>query len=223
MFTNQGLVVHAKKALSEKWGYVYGTFGQVLTEALLQSKLKQYPDNVAQYEKFIRQNWLGKRATDCVGLIKSYLWWSASGPVYNSKTDLSANGMYNRAVEKGPINTIPEIPGICVWRNGHIGVYIGNGQVIEAKGTKYGVVQTPLTGAGSNNWTHWLKCHLVDYAIKSTPKDELREAIDLISTKTGISPDWYDSIKELAAQEKYKYLDDCFIKISKAFGGANNG
>jgi hypothetical protein len=78
--------------------------------------------------------------------------------------------MFNAATEKGPINTIPEIPGLCVRKDQHIGVYIGNGQVIESKGTKYGVVQTPLKGVGANAWTHWLKCPFIEYiTVKEAP------------------------------------------------------
>lgn len=206
--TNLGLVDHCKKALNEHWGYVYGSWGQILSEALLQSKLKQYPDNVKQYESFIRNNWIGKRTVDCVGLIKSYLWWTESGPVYNPKTDVSANGMFNAAKEKGPLNTIPEIPGICVRKDGHIGVYIGNGQVIESKGTKYGVVQTPLKGVGANSWTHWLKCPFIEYV---KPVDELSEALQLICKEAGIDYNhWYPKAKEV------KYLDIAFIKIAEA-------
>jgi hypothetical protein len=163
MFTNTGLVEHVKKALKEKWGYVYGTFGQVLTEAILKQKLAQYPDNINKYLDFIRSNWMGKRTADCVNLIKSYLWWKDGNPVYSTKYDVSADGMFNASKEKGLIKDLPEIPGVCVWRKGHIGIYIGGGQVIESKGTKYGVVQTPLKGEGSNAWTHWLKCPFIVY------------------------------------------------------------
>ena len=45
------------------------------------------------------------------------------------------------ASEKGSIDTIPEIPGLAVWHKGHIGIYIGNGEVIEAMGSRYGVVK----------------------------------------------------------------------------------
>ena len=48
--------------------------------------------------------------------------------------DIGANQMYYNAKESGPISTIPDIPGLAVWHEGHIGVYIGNGQVIEAMG-----------------------------------------------------------------------------------------
>lgn len=37
--------------------------------------------------------------------------------------------MYYAATEKGNISTIPEIPGLAVWHEGYIGVYIGNGAV----------------------------------------------------------------------------------------------
>jgi len=172
--TNIKLVEHCKIALQQKWGYVYGTFGTVLTEPLLQQKLKQYPSNVKIYEAFIRQNWMNKRVVDCVGLIKSYLWWNGGNVKYTPNQDKSANGMYQSAKEKGPLNTIPEIPGILVWKDGHIGVYIGNGQVIESRGTKQGVIQSPLKDSGSAGWTNWCKCLYIEYieekSIPSTTK-----------------------------------------------------
>ena len=74
--------------------------------------------------------------------------------------DIAANQMYYSAVESGTIDTIPEIPGLAVWHDGHIGVYIGDGWVIEAAGTKYGVIKTELKGRG---WTHWLKVPYISY------------------------------------------------------------
>lgn len=163
MKNNIGLVEHAKKALTEKWGYVWGTFGMILTQNLFLDKLAQYPTGVGQYRDFIQSNYINKRTSDCVGLIKSYLWWEVDNPKYDPKTDLSANGMYQKATEKGHLKTIPEIPGLLVWKDGHIGIYICNGQVLEARGTKAGVIQSPLTGAGSAGWTHWCKCPFISY------------------------------------------------------------
>ena len=161
---NLDLVKHCQMALRNKWGYVYGTFGTILNESTLQQKKKQYPGNVNQYETFIRQNWMGKHVVDCVGLIKSYLWWDVDKVKYNPSQDISANMMYSRAKEKGDISTIPEIPGILVWRNNHIGVYIGNGLVIESKGTKYGVIESKVSNVNSNGWKGWCKCLYIDYA-----------------------------------------------------------
>ena len=60
----------------------------------------------------------------------------------------------------GAIGTIPEIPGILVFLEGHVGVYIGDGYVIEAKGHKYGVVKTKLK---ERPWLYWGKCEWIDY------------------------------------------------------------
>ena len=158
------LVTYAINAYESGWGYVWGTFGSVLTEGLFQAKLDQYPDGVGNYEEFIRDNWVGKRTTDCCGLIKGYGWLDPETMSIdygtNGMPDLGANQMYYNASESGTIDTIPEIPGLAVWHDGHIGVYIGNGYVIEAMGTKYGVVKTQLKGRG---WTHWLKVEYINY------------------------------------------------------------
>lgn len=74
--------------------------------------------------------------------------------------DVGANQMYYNAAVSGTIDTIPDTPGLAVWHDGHIGVYIGNGEVIEAMGTKYGVVKTQLEGRG---WTHWLQVPYISY------------------------------------------------------------
>lgn len=159
--TNLGLVEFAKKARDMKAGYVYGTFGQILTPSLLDYKRKQYPYQVERYIDFIKQHYLNKVTYDCVGLIKGYLWTNQNGSVvYNPSQDVSANGMYNMAKVKGTIATMPEIPGLCVHYDGHIGVYIGEGKVVEARGTTSGVVETILAGRG---WAHWLECPYVTY------------------------------------------------------------
>lgn len=163
MLTNTGLVEHVKMALSEKWGYVWGTFGNVLTPNIFKEKIRQYPDGVGKYTDFIMANWVNKRTADCVGLIKSYMWWKNNQAVYNASTDVTANSMFINATEKGELKTLQEIPGLCLWMDGHIGVYIGNGQVVEARGTMYGVIQSPLKGKGSSAWTHWLKCPYISY------------------------------------------------------------
>ena len=158
------LVTYAVHAWESGWGYVWGTYGNVLTESLLAYKVSQYPDGVGNHENFIRAHWLGGRTTDCVGLIKGYSWLSPETMTIDYGThgmpDIGANQMYYTARESGPISTMPDIPGLAVWHEGHIGVYIGGGQVIEAMGTKYGVVKTELAGRG---WTHWLKVPYINY------------------------------------------------------------
>jgi len=216
MKNNLGLVEHCKKALAESWGYVYGTYGKVLTPDLLQRKLNQYPDNIKKYENFIRENYIGKRTADCIGLIKSYLWWDGSDPVYDAGTDKSADGTFELAQEKGPINTLPEIPGICVYKKGHVGVYIGNGLVIESKGTMYGVVQTALN---STNWTHWFKHPHIQYVENSLTWQEI------IEKATDHPGEWKQGIELIVNIAKlegtgqlqiFKYLPELITKVYNA-------
>ena len=161
---NLDLVQWAISAYQNDWGYVMGTFGQILTNDLLEAKIQQLPEGVGTYEDFIRANYLGVRTADCIGLIKGYSWYDPdTGNINygsNGMPDVSADQIYNQAVEKGSMSTMPEIPGILVHAPGHIGIYIGNGYVIEAMGTRYGVVKTAL---GSGSWTGWCKNPYINY------------------------------------------------------------
>lgn len=166
MITNTQLVKFASQMLDHE--YWYGTYCQASSKALLEAKKKQYPKyyDQSKYSK----GWTcdGEKVTDCAGLIKGCVWCNGdinATPKYNSKEDKSANGLYEAAKEKGPISTLPEIPGICVWKNGHVGIYIGGGMVIEAKGHDAGVVKTILS---QRPWTNWFKCTLIEYKKPST-------------------------------------------------------
>lgn len=153
---NQDLVAWAKMAYGNEWGYVWGTYGRVLTQDYFNSLCSQYPDHVDNYHDYIQKHWVGRRCSDCVGLIKGYLWYNPNKQQiqygYGGATDYGANSMYNAASVKGPISNMPEIPGLGVWHSGHVGIYIGNGYVIQAMGTKYGVVKTKLSGSSFTNW-----------------------------------------------------------------------
>ena len=152
------------QAWESGWGYVWGTFGNVLTDSLLEYKVEQYPDGVGNHEDFIRTHWLGGRTADCIGLIKGYGWLDTDTLTIkygtNGMPDIGANSMYHNATVTGTIDTMPETPGLAVWMEGHIGVYIGGGEVIEASSTRRGVVKTKLAGRG---WTAWLEVPYISY------------------------------------------------------------
>lgn len=161
---NHDLVTYAIHAWESGWGYVWGTYGDVLTESLLEYKIDQYPDGVGNRESTIREKWLGGRTADCVGLIKGYGWLDpvslTIGYGTNGMQDVTADGMYHAATVKDRISTMPDVPGLAVWHAGHIGIYIGNGEVIEAMGTNYGVVKTQLS---ERSWTAWLEIPYINY------------------------------------------------------------
>lgn len=174
---NLDLVQWAIEAESKGWGYVWGTYGHVLTRSYYEAKLEQYPDGVGQYADFIQANWLGRRTADCVGLIKGYCWFDPEsqsiGYAINGMPDYATEQMYELCDERGSMDTMPEIPGLLLWMDGHVGVYIGDGYAIEAKGTMYGVVKTEVAGRG---WQGWGKLPCIEY-VEDTEETEPTEEI----------------------------------------------
>lgn len=145
--TNLGLVEHCHAKLKTK--YLYGAKGQKVTAAEIKRWANSYPKYYGNGRLEKALSWVGQSATDCSGLIS----W------YTGKLRSSTGYMAN-AIDSGPINTLPEIMGLLVWYNGHIGVYIGGGRVIEARGMDYGVVVTDLE---ERPWIKWLKCPDIEY------------------------------------------------------------
>ena len=72
----------------------------------------------------------------------------------------SADQCSSSAPVRGSMDELPEIPGIALWKEGHIGVYIGGGEAIESMGTKYGVVKTEVAGRG---WEGWCEIAFITY------------------------------------------------------------
>ena len=179
-FTGKKLAEYCLKAYQNKWVYWYGTYGQKCSESLYNSKKKQYPDHygssrTSSYKKDVKNR---KRCSDCVGLIKSYFWSGGdinTIPKYgtNHCPDVSANGMLNQCSQTGAISTIPDEPGLVVWRSGHIGVYVGGGYTVELKGFDYDCQKNKLS---SGSWTKWgrLPSSMITYTSEpvSTPTDE---------------------------------------------------
>lgn len=173
---NLDLAQWAIEAQKAGWGYVWGTYGHVLTRSYYEAKLAQYPEGVGKYADFIKANWLGKRTADCVGLIKGYCWFDPEaqsiGYAVNGMPDIATEQMIEWCDEKGSIDTMPEIPGLLLWMDGHVGIYIGDGYAIEAMGTRYGVVQTQVAGRG---WLKWGKIPCIEY-IEEVEETEPTEA-----------------------------------------------
>ena len=163
MKNNTELVSYCHKLLDRGARYWFGCFGQVASESLRSVKAKQYPSQYKssrnkQYEKDIKEK---RIVTDCSGLIKGFMMLRDNGRiVYTPSLDLGANGYFNKATEKGLIKDMPDIPGLAVWKSGHIGVYVGNGKVIEARGFDYGVQEYNLS---DRSFKYWLKVPGLEY------------------------------------------------------------
>ena len=96
---------------------------------------------------------------DCIGGAKGYAWTGGGQAMLDAiGTDQSvpstygahgcpdkgANSMFSYAKSKGcawgTMATLPEVPGLALTKDGHVGYYIGNGWAVEWQGFAYGCV-----------------------------------------------------------------------------------
>lgn len=142
--------------------YYWGGCGETASAAWYEAKKAQYPAVYAAYGDCSKD--YGKRVFDCVGLVKAALWFDAAlgRTVYGRTPDVNAAGMYHACEKRGRSDTRPDKPGILLFTEslGHVGVYVGGGRVIEAKGHAYGVVETALNATA---WALWGECPWVSY------------------------------------------------------------
>lgn len=146
------IVEDAKTALNGGWGYIRGKTGQIWTEEA-QKAVEDAPDGWEQTKLYGRK-WIGRRVVDSSGLI-SWIFHRHGGYMPHG-----CNGIYNGYCEtKGEFTDVSLLrPGCLVFKRTekyenpvyHVGVYIGEGKVIEAHGTAKGVIQSTLFG-----WSHY--------------------------------------------------------------------
>jgi hypothetical protein len=167
--TNIQLAEAFARFLTEKRGYVWAAQGELFTPELAAKWTKagrSVPpgENKATYFTGRCAKWYGRYVDDCSGGIVDAI--RLVDPGFGDRT---ANTFKAQFTEGGPVSTIPEIPGLAVWKSGHIGIYVGGGYVIEFRGTDFGCVKTRLK---DRPWTHWGKIRGVEYVNAATSKDE---------------------------------------------------
>lgn len=150
------LTAYANSALLNNWGYVWGGQGELYTAALAQKwgRAQQGGKNYSYFTETCKR-WIGHNVADCSGLIIA-----AMQSVNANYPDQASGTLINNCSETGAIKYIPNDPGLLLWKPGHVGIYIGDGFAIEARGVAYGVVKTKLN---DRPWTKWGRIHGVDY------------------------------------------------------------
>ena len=169
--------------------YVMGCFGAPLTG----NNIHRYTNNHSYNKQSSRTNKIKSVANtnpphfgfDCSGLIKGIVWgWSGdasrsyggAGYGSNGVSDSSANTLITKCSNVST-DFSKIIPGEAVWLSGHIGVYIGDGLVVEATPEWQDKVQiTALANIGSKQgynsrkWTKHGKLPFIDYSDYVAPK-----------------------------------------------------
>lgn len=164
------LIKKFQYAIDNKWGYIWGTHGRKWTangqKALMKSKDSRY-----KASQLYGKQWVGHYVADCSGLFVwaynslgyqlphacRYIWSDCCSKRGNLKMGLRTDGARLK-------------PGTAVFTTNrkHMGLYIGNGIVIEAKGSYYGVITSDIADA---KWVQWGELRKVDYsAVTGLPR-----------------------------------------------------
>ena len=155
----QALIEKFQYALDNKWGYILNTAGEKWTAE------KQAKSTNKMTIEYGRQ-WIGHYVADCSGLF-AWAFKQLGGYMYHG-----SNTMYKSyCTAKGTLSNgkrtdgVALKPGTALFTGtendrGHVGLYIGGNDVIEAQGTKAGVIKSK---ADNKKWTWWGELKGVDY------------------------------------------------------------
>lgn len=149
--------------------YWRGTFGQHASPALLAYERKRFPDSY-KAKDFETQAKDGQKVHDCCGLVKAANVCDTVNSDPEGLTpeyDLNPQMYFDRARVKGDdMSKFPKIRGYLVYNSNksHVGVYVGNDTVTEARGHLYGVVHSKIT---DKRWKFWSDDINIEY-----PKEE---------------------------------------------------
>lgn len=202
--------------------YVMGCFGAPLT-----SNNKERYKNNHKYNKQTERQKMIDNATqdtfgfDCVNLIKSIIWgWEGDksknygGAIYNSNNlpDISADMMITECYDISNDFNKPLVPGELVWMKGHVGIYAGNGLVIECTPSwRNGVQYTSILSQSLKKveyagriWKKHGKLPYINYLnIDNILKSEEQVAKEVLQGKWGNGTDR----KEKLIKAGYDYIN----------------
>lgn len=209
-------------------GYCWGADGQVCSPKIRRELAGRTSSQSNKNNLLITcAKWDGKRVWDCSGLFRGA--WRELDK-YRSG---GATTIYKSwCGEKGTIDTMPDIPGIAVFRGtpgnmAHIGLYIGNGEVIDARSSGKGVVRGKKS---AYKWTHWGRLADVDYSETEDEPTVLEvKWRGTVKTKTGNGINLWDtplktvSVQRVPEGETVAVLDDAQEGLVMAFYGGKLG
>lgn len=168
------IIAKFQQALDDHWGYIWGTAGVMWTEAR-QRQIEQTTDENRAASRKYGSKWIGHMVADCSGL---FCW--AFKQYDLPMSHISSNIFISYCTQnKGKLTTALKrtiLPGSAVFtgetagKHPHVGLYIGDDTVIEAKGTVAGVVTSKLT---DKKWTFYGELKDVAYdGVEPSPDPE---------------------------------------------------
>lgn len=199
LISPEALIAQFQKAIDEGWGYIWGTAGIKWTAAR-QEELEKTTDPDREMGRKYGKKWIGHIVTDCSGLFNKAFKELGGYMYHGSDTMWNKYCTAKGALKSGKRTDGMELkPGSAVFtynkktkKRGHVGLYIGNGWVIEAQGTVAGVVRSKVT---ASKWVEWGELKGVNYGnakpdpvpaesgIPTLKKGSKGEYVQLLQTK----------------------------------------
>lgn len=185
MITPEALIEKFRYALINVWGYIYGMLHVMWTEARQKSYTAQYNSDPVKYASHKNSveygsKWYGHWVTDCSGLF-AWAFSELGGKIAHGSNSIWRNYCSTKGTLANGIRNDGQVlkPGTAVFtgnasNKGHIGLYVGDGTVIEAQGTKAGVTTSKVT---DSRWKYWGELKDVAYEGGDEPVPEKGKAI----------------------------------------------
>lgn len=201
-------------ALDNHWGYIINTAGILWTQ---EKQNRTTSDTAKQYG----QQWVGHYVADCSGLF-SWAFSKLGGYMYHGSNTMWNKYMTKQGKLSGGKRTDGEAlkPGTAVFvlKNGtdrsHVGLYIGNGEVIEASTTKVGVIKSKIT---NSKWAEWGEMKGVDYTSSTpTPAPSTKSAVvNDVKVALRAGPSTNDTVlTRVDKGERVQVLGESWTKVS---------
>ena len=178
-FTNEHFAAWCASMVGQP--YWYGTCCYRATKYLLKKKAARYPAHYGAGRRQRYQRDIAAKAVvaDCVGACKGYAWTDGGQDVLeaigtgrsyairycaNGCPDKGADTMFiwakKQGASHGTIAVLPDVPGLALWKKGHLGYTLGGGEAVEWRGFRFGCVRTRIA---DRPWTHWFCLPFIDY------------------------------------------------------------
>lgn len=174
MIKTDALIAKFEEALADNYGYIWGKTHEWWTKEKQAAYVRDYKDDPDRAQSCeYGGKWAGHYVTDCSGLF-AWAFSCLGGKMYHGSNTMwnswcSAKGELSGGKRK---DGKPLKPGTAVFtynkstgKRGHVGLFIGNGLVIEAQGSKSGVVRSKVT---LSKWVEWGELKGVDYGSNSS-------------------------------------------------------